>query len=221
MTASIQIMLVEDNPDYRNVIEKAIIFTPGMELLSKVGTAEHALRSLQELSNKSAPDVILLDLNLPGMSGLEAIPWVKDYTPHTRIIILTQSENESDIMTAIQHGVSGYLLKSATIQQIKEGIHTAMNGGASLDPSVAQFILSRLQTTPSKPSEKITLTEREFEILSLLSKGHVKKEIAKQLNISFFTVSTHIRHIYVKLQVPNAPAAIAKAYSCGLFSSDI
>jgi DNA-binding NarL/FixJ family response regulator len=221
MESLIKILLVEDNPEYRNVLAMAIERDPGMELLGKAGTAERALRNLQPIDGLIVPDLILLDLALPGMSGLEAIPWFRQYVPTAKIIILTQSNSEADIFSAITQGVSGYLLKSATIQQIKDGIQTVMKGGATLDPSAAKYILSTLKSAGAKsaPSESV-LTDREFEILGLLSEGLVKKEIGEKLEISFFTVSTHIRHIYEKLNVQNAPAAVAKAYKTGLFPLD-
>jgi DNA-binding NarL/FixJ family response regulator len=217
MTAPIKIMLVEDNPEYRNVLELAIKRDHGLELIGKAGTAERALHNLQPAAGLKVPDLILLDLALPGMSGLEAIPWIKKYAPDIKIIILTQSDNEADIFSAITLGISGYLLKSATIQQIKDGIQTVITGGSSLDPSVAKHILNTFEIPLPNQSADNPLTEREIEILGLLSQGLVKKEIADKLNISFFTVSTHVRHIYEKLEVPNAPAAISRAYQTGLF----
>ncbi|MFC5051550.1 response regulator [Rubritalea spongiae] len=215
MKTPIQIMLVEDNPEYRNVLKVAINRTPEMELVGTVGTAERAMQKLDPAEKTQAPDLILLDLVLPGLSGLDVIPWFKTNVPDTKIIILTQSENEADILLAITLGISGYLLKSSTIQQIKDGIHTVMNGGASLDPITAKFILSTLKKNSKTVHTDIPLTEREHEILGLLSQGLSKKEISTKLNISFFTVSTHIRHIYQKLEVPNAPAAVATALRKG------
>jgi DNA-binding NarL/FixJ family response regulator len=216
--ARIKLMLVEDNPEYRKVLETAILRDTKMELVSKAGTAERALNKLEHDANQPPPEIILLDLSLPGMSGLEAIPWFKKYAPHTKIIILTQSENEGDIFNAIKQGVAGYLLKSATIQQIKEGIQMVIDGGSPLTPSVAKHILDSFKNPKQKSVEEPPLTDRENEILYLLAQGLVKKEIADKLKISFFTVSSHVRHIYEKLEVPNAPAAVAKAYKTGLIS---
>lgn len=213
-------MLVEDNPEYRRVIDIAIKREPTMELVSQVGTAERALRSFQDMSTRIVPDIILLDLNLPGMSGLDALPHFTQAVPDSPIIVLTQSDNENDVLQAISLGAKGYLLKSATIQQIKDGIQTVMDGGSTLDPAVSRFILDTLKTLKTKlpkGEQGGLLSDRELETLMLLGDGLQKKEIADQLGISAFTVATHIRHIYEKLEVQNAPAAIHRAHRLGLF----
>ncbi|MDF7824763.1 response regulator transcription factor [Pontiellaceae bacterium B12227] len=218
MQNKITIMLVEDNEAYRNVIKRSFSRDANMELVSQFSTAEIALRSLQELSTRTVPDIILLDLNLPGMSGLEALPYFRQALPDTRIIILTQSDKESDILEAISKGTSGYLLKSATNRQLKDGIRTVMDGGASLDPDVARLILEGMEQTPKQKKPEISLTEKEHSILVLIGQGLEQKDIAKTLCITRNTVAYHIKHIYEKLEVQNAPAAISKAYQTGLFS---
>jgi DNA-binding NarL/FixJ family response regulator len=217
MPKKITIMLVEDNETYRNVISRSLSRDPQMELISQFGTAEIALRSLEDLSTRQVPNIILLDLNLPCMSGLDALPHFHRSLPDTKIIILTQSNNETDVLSAIALGTSGYLLKSATSQQIKEGIQTVMNGGASLDPHVAQFILKTLERPVSKKEPKISLTAKELKILALISEGVEQKDMAKKLFITRNTVAFHIKNIYEKLNVKNAPAAIHKAYKAGIF----
>ena len=209
-------MLVEDNESYRNVITRALKRNPDMEIVSQFGTAEIALRSIQDQSKANTPDLLLLDLNLPGMSGLDALPWFKRYTPEAKIIILSQSDNSADILKAISHGIAGYLLKSTTAKQIKEGIKTVMTGGASLDAEVALFMLNAMKRTSVEPESKLALTERELEILHLLSEGSEKKDIAEKLEISRNTVAFHVKQIYGKMEVPNAAAAISKAYRTGL-----
>lgn len=222
MKNKIRIMLVEDHLGYREVIERAIKREKGLDLISQFGTAEIALRSLQNVSEKDTPNLVLLDLNLPGMPGLEALPWILDYVPNTKVIVLTQSDKEADVLEAISKGASGYLLKSATVRQIIEAIHTVIDGGASLDPNVASFILNTLknQTTAPFGEPGKSLSGREMEILALLGDGLVKKEIASKLDISVTTVAYHVKHIYEKLNVVNAPAAISKAYKTGILPPD-
>ena len=217
MKSPIKVMLVEDHPGYREVITRALKNEKRIELISQFGTAEIALRSLQEMSTRNVPDLILLDLNLPGLSGLEALPYFKQSIPDTEVIILTQSDKKSDILNAISLGAKGYLLKSSTANHIREGIKTVMAGGASLDPGVATFILNTLRGRPKEAVLEKDLSEREMEVLSLLGEGLVKKEIASELGISITTVADHVRHIYEKLEVQNAPAAVNRAHRLGLF----
>lgn len=214
MKENITIMLIEDHAGYREVIERSIKRETDMEITSQFGTAEIALRTLQ--NSVTPPDVILLDLNLPGMSGLEAIPWIKDYTPTAKIIVLSQSDNEADVFAAIQSKASGYLLKSATTQQINDAIRTVTDGGAPLDPSIANYILQKLNSSLAKEPIGKELSERETEILQLLAEGLVKKEISDKLNISITTVAYHVKNIFYKLQVKNAPAAVGQAYKKGI-----
>ncbi|MEY4689367.1 MAG: Response regulator protein VraR [Verrucomicrobiota bacterium] len=212
-------MLVEDNPRYGEVVALALRQEPGIQLASQFGTAEIALRSLRERVGGPGPDLILLDLRLPGIDGLEALPQFLSLAPGARIIILTQSDNEADVLRAISLGASGYLLKSSTVAMIIDGIRTVMNGGASLDASVARFILVTLKTRlPAEGSEGL-LTDRQMEILALLGEGLLKKEIADRLGISYATVDEHVARIYERLGVRNAPAAVNRAHQLGLFHS--
>ncbi len=187
-----------------------------MQMISKFGAAEVALRSLEDRSTLTKPDVILLDINLPGMSGIKAIPWIKKYSPTTKVIMLTQSDMEADVVQAIQSGAAGYLLKSASIEEITQGIRTVMANGASLDASVARYLVLAMREQPTVENE-VALTNREMEILSMLAEGLVKKQIADQLSIGIHTVAEHVKRIYTKLEVQNAPSAIHKAHHLGIF----
>jgi DNA-binding NarL/FixJ family response regulator len=217
MKKPITILLVEDHPEYREVIEIALTKDPDLQLVSQFGTAEMALRSVQERTGTHKPDIILLDLNLPGMSGLDAIPWFQKYTPDSQIIVLTQSDIKADVLQAIRLGASGYLLKSSTVDTITNSIRSVMDGGAPIDAGVAKYILSTLKNSLPKQSPPPTLSAREMEILTLLAEGLAKKEIASRLKIGESTVVTHVSHIYEKLNALNAPGAIHKAHTLGLF----
>ena len=211
--------MVEDHPDYREGVMLAFETEADMELIRIFGTAEAALRKLQYDKGFPKPDVILLDLNLPGMNGLDALPWFRDYVPKAKIIVLTQSDREDDVLISISAGASGYLLKSATLDQITQGIRTVMEGGASLDANMATFILDTFKKNPPAAKMGNSLTKREQEVITLLSEGLSKKEISGRLSISTPTVASHVAHIYEKLMVPNAPAAVAKAFRMGIFST--
>jgi len=218
-SAMIRIMVVEDNVDYRTVIALAIDDATDMKLIGLFGTTEIALRTLETTRESEKPDILLLDLRLPGMSGLDALPLIHAASPATRIIILSQSDAPNDIVRAISSGVSGYLLKSARLKEITEAIRTVSQGGGSLDKNVAKFILEKMTTKELFHID--ALTERENEILLMLSEGFVKKEIATQLGIGYSTVDTHVSHIYKKLGVSNAPAAVSKAYQSGILPRQV
>lgn len=212
-------MLIEDNPAYRKGIACAIENSAGMELSRQFGTAAIALRSIPSFKSDDLPNLILLDLNLPGISGLDALPQLKELLPAAKIIILTQSDMQEDLLTAIELGAAGYLLKSSSIPQLIQAIQTVNSGGATLDPGLASLIMNTLNKGTRKTAPSISLSKREFEILSLISEGSAQKQIADQLNISAFTVREYIANIYKKLNVPNAPAAISKAYRTGILPS--
>ena len=220
MNENVRIMLVEDNVEYREVVRLALEQSQGVELTRQFGTAEIALRTLQNASPSEQPDLVLLDLRLPGISGLDALTQFRECVPNTKVIILTQSDREQDVLRAIALGASGYLLKSATLDEITESIQTVMGGGAPLDKGVARFILESLQTRLPKDEDQPRLSERELEIIQLLAEGLVKKEIASQLRIGYSTVDTHVAHIYEKLNVSNAPSAVNRAHRLGLFLPD-
>ena len=213
----IRVIVVEDNPEYREVIRLAFEDQSDIELVHQFVTAEIALRTLREESSPPTHDLILLDLRLPGMDGLSALAHFRECVPETKVMVLSQSNREQDVLRAISLGASGYLLKSATLNEITDGIRTVAKGGASLDKNVAIYLLNSLQSKDLQAEDDKLLTDREFEIIALLAEGLVKKEIATELGISYSTVDTHVAHIYQKLRVSNAPSAVNKAHQLGFF----
>lgn len=221
MKKTIKVMLVEDHPEYRRAIKLALETEKDLELVEQAGSSERAISILQHpTDSRSQPDLILLDLYLPGASGLEALPILQDLAPQSQIIVITQSSRESDVLHAIQLGAVGYLLKSATAYEIVDAVRTVALGGSIFDAQVARFVVNVLKAQLPQGDLRDTLSPRELEILRLLGDGLVKKEVAQALSISIHTVATHIRRIYTKLEVPNAPAAITKAFRQGLFTLD-
>lgn len=215
MTAPLRIILIEDNDDYREAIQLAISREDGMALTGAYSTAEIALSDLQ--TKRVAPgDIVLLDIRLPQMSGLDALPRILMASPGSKVIVLSQSRQEADVVSAISLGASGYLLKSSSIGQIKDGIRMVANGGATLDGHVANYILDTLRVKEVDVKVGLDLSEREVEVLNLLAGGLAKKEIADRLSIAYDTVDSHVRRIYRKLDVRNAPAAVTAAFRAGL-----
>jgi DNA-binding NarL/FixJ family response regulator len=162
------------------------------------------------------PDVILVDVELPGMNGIEAVQRIKAISPITRIIMLTVFDDHDKIFKAVCAGASGYLLKTSPVEKIVESIRDVYSGGAPMTPRVAHSVLemfSRLMV----PHQDYGLTAREQKILELMTEGLLKKEIADQLTLSYHTVDTHLRNIYAKLHVNTRSGAVAKALKERLF----
>ena len=217
-TNTIRIVLIEDNPEYRRALSMAMERQEGLELVGKFGSAEQALGELHKREAGVTVDMVLLDLGLPKMQGCEAIQWIRKYIPDTHILVLTQSDKEADVVQAIREGAAGYLLKSASMEEIAQAILTVMEGGAPIDSKIARYLLEQIKQDVPVFKQDAELTQRELQVLQHMSKGLARKQIADALGITENTVVSHIRHIYEKLQVPNAPAAISIAYQTGILT---
>jgi DNA-binding NarL/FixJ family response regulator len=202
----IRVWLVEDNAAFREGVAQEINASDAMRCEEAFGSCEALL---EKLTIQSAPNVILLDIRLPGISGLEAIATVKERASNSQIIMLTSFDDKERIFRALCAGASGYLLKSAD-DNIPAGIREVVNGGAVLSPPIARSVLNlfaRLETAPSD----YHLTAREKSILELMVQSLSKKQIADRLQLSFHTVDSYLRKIYQKLHVNSATGAVAKA----------
>ncbi|BDS08291.1 DNA-binding response regulator [Oceaniferula spumae] len=209
-------MVVEDNSVYRNAIVSSLNKSDGFTCIAEASTSDQAMRALE--AESADPDIILLDLEMPGTHGLDAIAPLLELAPRSRIIILTQSDRESHILQSITRRASGYLLKTATRSEILNGIREVHDGGASIDPKVAHIALKlirRIQPDSPPEDDDQLLTARELDVLQLLSDGYVKKEIAEKLELSPHGVDKRMRRIYDKLQVQNVAAAVATAVRNG------
>ncbi len=201
----ISVGIVEDDEILRNSLTKLVGATPGVQCVAACATGEMALQKLPAVK----PDVILMDLNLPHMSGIECIRRLKDQLPQTPVIVLTVYEDSEHIFHALKAGASGYLLKRSEPEEVLEAIKNAREGGAPMSSQIARRVVHSFHEH-STGAETTSLTERENEILAYLSKGFANKEIADELNISVPTVRTHLRHIYEKLHVRSRTEAIVK-----------
>jgi len=210
---SISVWLVEDNHTFRNTIARLLNQVPDLHCPHDFSNSEDALETL---ASGVVPDVVLVDVELPGMNGIQAVRRMKSMSPATRIIMLTVFDDHDKIFTAICAGASGYLLKTSPVETIVDSIREVYAGGAPMTPRVARSVLDmfgRLMV----PQHDYGLTSREQEILELMTKGLIKKEIADQLTLSYHTVDTHLRNIYAKLHVNTRGGAVAKAVKERLF----
>lgn len=211
---SLSVWLIEDHANYRDTVAMALRARREIGTLLDFGDAESVFRRLKEVSS-AKPDVLLLDLGLPGMHGLEAIPKLKELLPKTDIVVLTVFDDKPKVFEAIASGASGYLLKSSTPDEIVKAVVQVCEGGSPLTPQIARYVLSAFSAA-RKQQPGIELSSREQEILSYLADGLIKKQVAQKLNISSHTVDYHVRKIYGKLQVNTLSGAISKAVREGL-----
>lgn len=211
----IRVWLVEDNEMFRRNVQRVINCLEEMTCDGSFDSAESAFAALQR---QPAPDVVLLDVQLPGLDGIAALGKFKEVIPDTRVIILTVFDDADKIFRAVCAGASGYVLKAAGTDKIGESIRQVMRGGAPMTPEVAKKVLDAFAKSELLTGVKgdYGLTNREQEILRLLAEGLLKKEIADALNISVNTVSTHLRRVYDKLHVNTNTGAVAKALREGI-----
>ncbi len=209
----IMVWLVEDNETFRNTVARALMRVPDLECSRRFPNAEEAIEAMEE---GAVANVILLDIELPGINGVEAVKRLKSLSPATKVIMFTVVDSDDKIFKAICSGASGYLLKTSSAQKITEAIREVHSGGAPMTPKVARSVLDMFARIPH-PVEDYGLTDREREILDLTVKGLIKKEIADELSLSYHTVDTHLRNIYTKLHVHTRGSAVAKAVKERLF----
>lgn len=207
---SISVAVVEDNSELRDGLAQLIQGTPGYKCVGAFSSCEQLLGQLKSLKTHP-PKVVLMDIGLPGISGIEGVQRVKAQLPGTDVLMLTVFEDEKKIYDSICAGASGYLLKKTPPAKILEAIQEINDGGAPMTATIARKVLSVFQSNSPPPSVNYQLSEREREVLAGLVRGFSYKMIADQCSISIDTVRSHIRHIYEKLQVNSKAQAITLA----------
>ena len=202
----ITVSIVEDNDQLRGTLARVLNRADGFQCVGEHGTAEAALEEIP----KQKPEVVLMDINLPGMNGVECVRKLKPLLPQTHIIMLTVYEDTDSIFNALAAGAAGYLLKRTKTAELLEAIREVHQGGSPMTTHIARKVTQSFQK--AGPSQKATenLSEREQQVLDCLSQGFLYKEIAEKLGISYETVHTYIRRIYEKLQVRTRTEAVAK-----------
>jgi DNA-binding NarL/FixJ family response regulator len=205
--AVIRVVLIEDQRDVREGLKLLINGSPGFECLAAYRSVEEAISGIQF---HDAPDLILTDIGLPGLSGIEGIKLFREQLPQTAILALTIYENNDKIFNALCAGATGYLLKNTPPARLLEALREAVTGGSPMSPEVARRVVNLFRNF-QPVSASYDLTPQERQLLKLLVEGHHKKTAADVMGISFHTVSFHLRHIYEKLQVHSKSEAVAKA----------
>lgn len=202
----IRVLVADDHPVVRGGIVALLSAADDMEVVGQVSDGLEAVAAAIELE----PDVVLMDLRMPGMDGDEATARILAARPGIRVVILTTYETDASILTAIEAGASGYLLKAAPQDEILAGVRSVARGEVALAPSIAAMLVQRV----AKPS--ISLSARETEVLALVAKGESNPQIAKSLFLSEATVKTHLLHAFEKLGVSDRTRAVTKAMELGI-----
>lgn len=203
---SISVSIVEDDAGVRASLARLIDGTPGFRCVTQHPTGESALQEMP----KANPEVVLMDINLPGLSGVECVRRLKPLIPGTQVIMLTVYQNTEHIFKALAAGATGYLLKQTPPAELLDAIRDVRNGGSPMSSHIARKIVQSFQRSKSEASGSENLSPREAEVLDLLAKGYLYKEIAETMKVTYATVHTHIRHIYEKLHVRSRTEAVAK-----------
>ncbi len=206
-----EIWLVEDNQIFATGVQRVLNHMDDMKCGGHYSSVEKAFAALE---SGRKPDIILLDVQLPGMDGISALSHFKSMAPEAKVVILTVIDDAEKIFRAVCAGASGYMLKSSSSAQIAEAIKQVIDGGAPMTPEVARKVLDTLADNEDQKDQKdatYEITPRQRDILRLMADGLVKKEIADALNISINTVSTHMQRVYEKLHVTTNTGAVAKA----------
>lgn len=202
----ISVAIVEDNAGLRQSLELLLSESPGYRCVGAFATAEEALVKIP----KNPPAVVLMDIHLPNISGIECTAKLKELLPNIRVVMITAYGDNDKIFKALRAGASGYLLKRSAPEKILEAITDVVQGGSPMSSEIARKVVEAFQQPVSAPTESGKLSRREQEVLELLSQGFPDKEIAGKLSVSIPTVRFHLKHIYEKLHVRSRMEAALK-----------
>jgi DNA-binding NarL/FixJ family response regulator len=197
-----RVMIVEDDQEIRNSFTLIVNSSQKFMVVSAYGTAEEAISSI----NRDKPEIVLMDIELPGVNGIQGTKTIKEKSPHTDIIMVSVYEDSELVFEALKAGASGYITKSANYMELLTALDEIVKGGAPMSSRIARMVIDNFHVNPNSP-----LTKRETEILQLISEGKTYTQISEELFISKETAKTHIKNIYSKLQVNSKSEAIAKA----------
>ena len=207
MSEHVRVLIADDHPVVRTGLRGMLEGQPDLEVVGEAGDGEEAVKLTERLS----PDVVLMDLRMPGMGGVEATAEIKERMPDAHVLVLTTYDSSADILRAIEAGATGYLLKDAPREELFRAVKAAAQGKPLLAPEVAAHLMERVRW----PSEEV-LSGREIEVLELVAQGKSNREIAGELWISEATVKSHLLHVYDKLGATDRASAIATAMKRGI-----
>ena len=203
---SIAVSIVEDSDKFRTTMARVLDRAEGFRCVSHYANAEEALKKLPQ----DRPEVVLMDINLPGMNGVECVRQLKQLLPEVQVMMLTVYEDTDNIFNALAAGATGYMLKRTQQAELLEAIREVQRGGSPMTTHIARKVVLSFQQTAASSGPTENLSPREQEVLDCLAQGFLYKEIAEKLGISYETVHTYIRRIYEKLQVRTRTEAVAK-----------
>jgi DNA-binding NarL/FixJ family response regulator len=211
----LRVVIVDDHDLFRTGLRN-LLEEQGIHVIAEAASGEEALKLVRELT----PEVVVMDLNMPGMNGVEATRHIATIAPLTRVVVLTISDQDGDVMDAILAGACGYLLKDSSIQELIRGIEAAFVGESLISPHIASKVLQRLRASSTQPeierAIRTELSEREIDVLKLIANGKDNAQIAAELHISPKTVKNHISNILMKLQIDNRIQAAVYAVRSGI-----
>jgi DNA-binding NarL/FixJ family response regulator len=214
-TLNPRVLLVDDHDLFRTGLRN-LLEEEGVDVVGEAAAGDEALRHVRELQ----PDVVVMDLNMPGMTGVEATKRIVAHAPLTRVVVLTISDQDVDVMDAIFAGACGYLLKDASIEDVMNGIRSAAVGESLISPMIAAKVLERVRASTASPDAaeaiRSELSDREVQVLKLIANGKDNSQIAGDLHISPKTVKNHISNILMKLQIENRIQAAVYAVRSGI-----
>ena len=202
----ITVSIVEDNDKLRGTLARVLNRAEGFRCVSDYQNAEDALKDLPNVK----PEVVLMDINLPGINGVECVRQLKQLLPAVQVMMLTVYEDTENIFNALAVGASGYMLKRTPQAQLLEAIRDVHRGGSPMTTHIARKVVQSFQRTQASAAQTESLSEREQQVLDCLAQGLIYKEIAEKLGIGYETVHTYIRRVYEKLQVRTRTEAVAK-----------
>jgi len=212
-TPTIKVVIIEDLADIREGLASVLNFTEGFRCVGKYGSMEEALRNI----SRNVPDVVLSDIGLPGMDGIEGVRILREKYPEMTILMLSVYNDNTRIFDALCAGACGYLLKKTPVARIVEAIREAIDGGAPMSPEIARKVITLFRDY--RPPERVEydLTPHEERLLKMLVDGHTKRTAAAEIGVSINTISFHLKRVYEKLQVHSKSEAVAKALRTRIF----